>query len=338
MNATPPPQPLEMIKLNGGGAHVMIWLYFATLAVLAVWSLDEVRSALPTIVALALFAGVTVVLTVDTAEVQSLPATFVTVAVWPVVAVLVSWQLEFGGGFSQWYLGAGTATLFYLSLRGRPIWAWVGFILLSIVIVIWGATTEIGIGTAALLVGKQFPILVAGTLFAIGLQRTAASIQQLTTETSARAAIEAADVAANVERNHRLAELDTFATPLLTLLVSGTELTESDRREFAVAEAELRDGLRARSLSVPPVIEAAREARRRGVDVVLLDDSEPGGVEPADLDSVVAELSAALARTTEGRVVARLLPPGREGVATLLVDSSAGSHPAVIEAGHRTGP
>lgn len=338
MNATTPPRPLEMIKLNGGGAHVMIWLYFATLAVLAVWSLDEVRSTLPTIVALALFAGVTVVLTVDTAEVQSLPATLVTVAVWPVVALLVSWQLEFGGGFSQWYLGAGTATLFYLSLRGRPIWAWVGFVLLSVVIVIWGATTEIGIGTAALLVGKQFPILVAGTLFAIGLQRTAASIQQLTTETSARAAIEAADVAANVERNHRLAELDAFATPLLTLLVSGTELTESDRREFAVAEAELRDGLRARSLSVPPVVEAAREARRRGVDVVLLDDSEPGGVEPADLDAVVAELSAALARTTEGRVVARLLPPGREGVATLLVDSSAGSHTEVIEAGHGTRP
>lgn len=338
MNATPPPRPLEMIKLNGAGAHIMIWLYFATLAVLAVWSLDEVRAPLPTLVALALFAGVTVVLTVDTAEVQSLPATFVTVAVWPVVAVLVSWQLEFGGGFSQWYLGAGTATLFYLSLRGRPYWAWAGFILLSIVILIWGATTEIGIGTAAMLVGKQFPILVVGTLFAIGLSRTAASIQQLTTETSARAAIEAADVAANVERNHRLAELDAFATPLLTLLVSGTELTESDRREFAVAEAELRDGLRARSLSVPPVVEAAREARRRGVDVVLLDDSEPGGVEPADLEAVVEELSAALARTTEGRVVARLLPPGREGVATLLVDSRAGSHTKVLEAGHGSRP
>ena len=80
----------------------------------------------------------------------------------PIVAALVSWQLKSGGGFSQWYLGAGTAVLFYISLRGRPVWAWIGFVLLSAVIVVWGATTAVGAGTALLLAAKQFPILVVG--------------------------------------------------------------------------------------------------------------------------------------------------------------------------------
>ncbi|HOT34612.1 MAG TPA: hypothetical protein PLW15_09225, partial [Rhodoglobus sp.] len=320
MSATAETRQLEMIKLNGRGAHVMMWLYFATLTVLAIWSLNEVRTAWPTLVAIALFAAVCVVLTLDPQEKVSLRTTLVAIAVWPIVAALVSWQLESGGGFSQWYLGAGTAALFYISLRGRPVWAWIGFVLLSAVIVVWGATTAVGAGTALLLAAKQFPILVVGTLFAIGLERTAASIQQLTAETSARAAIEAADVAATAERNNRLAELDAFATPLLILLVSGAELTEEDRREFAVAEAELRDGLRARSISVPPIIEAARQARRRGVDVVLLDDSDPAVVRPEDLELVITRISAALTDAQDGRLVARLLPPGREGVATLLVD------------------
>lgn len=331
MSATEARQ-LEMIKLNGRGAHVMMWLYFATLTVLAIWSLNEVRTAWPTVAAIGLFAAVCVVLTLDPQEKVSLRTTLVVIAVWPIVAALVSWQLESGGGFSQWYLGAGTAALFYISLRGRPVWAWIGFVLLSAVIVIWGATTAVGAGTALLLTAKQFPILVVGTLFAIGLERTAASIQQLTAETSARAAIEAADVAATAERNTRLAELDAFATPLLTLLVSGAELTEEDRREFAVAEAELRDGLRARSLSVPPIIEAARQARRRGVDVVLLDDSDPAAVRPEDLELVITRISAALSEAHDGRVVARLLPPGREGVATLLVDGSTGSRNEVVGA------
>ena len=48
MSATAETRQLEMIKLNGRGAHVMMWLYFATLTVLAIWSLNEVRTAWPT--------------------------------------------------------------------------------------------------------------------------------------------------------------------------------------------------------------------------------------------------------------------------------------------------
>jgi hypothetical protein len=312
----------------------MGWLYFATIATLALWSLNEVRTPWPTVLGLGLFAIVCAVVTLDTNRALSRAATLLTVAVWPAVTALISWQLLMAGSFGHWFLGAGTASFFFISLRGRIAWAWVGFAAIAAITIVWGLTTEFGVGTAVLLVGKQFPILVVGTLFAIGLRRTTASVQQLTAETSARAASEAAEAAATAERDRRLAELDAFATPLLTLLVSGKELTADDRREFAVAEAELRDGLRARSLSVPSVVDAARQARRRGVDVLLLDDSDPGAVHPDDLNAVITQVSEAIADSTDGRVVARLLPPGRDAIATLVVDGTTQPRTVAIEPTH----
>ncbi len=326
------PGTAPMISLTGRGPATMVWLYFATMAVLALWSLNEVRSAVPTIGGLLIFAGICAVLTTDRATQLSMRSTLITIGGTSIIAALVSWQILEPGGFGQWYIGSGTACLFYVSLRGRIAWAWVGFVLLSLTVLLWGLTTANMIGDVVFLLGKQFPILVVGTLFAIGLRRTSESIQQLTAETSARAATEAGDVAATAERNRRLAELDAFATPLLSLLVSGAALSSDDRREFAIAEAELRDDLRGRTLSMPTLVGAARRARRRGVDVVLLDDSDPAALDPRDLDAVLTRVTDALDDALDGRVVARLLPPGREGVATLLAESSAGAANFVIEA------
>jgi len=67
--------------------------------------------------------------------------------------------------------------------------------------------------------------------------------------------------------------LEEFATPLLERLATGVTPTAAERTEYALAEAQLRDGLRAGVLMVPEVVAAARAARERGVEVVLLDDS-----------------------------------------------------------------
>lgn len=329
MTTTTP--PLSMVHLAGTGSRVMIWSYFATMVVLAFWSIEDVANPAPTFVALIFFAGMCIAVDRDPGTVLDVETTVFVVALWPVIAVLVSWQLELAGGYAQWFLGAGTVSYFFLSLRGRLWVAWLGFGALCAVTIVWGLTTHFGVATALLLVGKQVPILIVGTLFAIGLQRTSRSIARVSAEESARAIAEATTRATIAQRDRALATLDAFATPLLNRIVEGAPLTPADRLEFAVAEAELRDGVRARGLSGPRVVEAARQARRRGVEVVLLDDSEPASVDPVDLDAVVERLSAALALAKDGRIVARLLPPGRADVATLLVESSAGSRHEVVE-------
>lgn len=311
----------QLVPLTGTWPRIFLWIYVVSMVLLALSSLDGVRTTWPTFVGLAVFIVVAVVLSLDTAEPLSLWCAWLVVLVWPVVALLISWQLLEGGGHAQWFYGAGTVTLFYVSLRGRPWFAWVGFALLSAVVVVWGATTATGLAGGFALVGKQLPIMLVAALFAIGVRRAVSNIDRLTVEASVRASAEAADLATTAERNERLVGLDAVATPLLTKLVDGSALTTEDRLEFSLAEAELRDGLRARSLNVPSVIAAARAARRRGVDVVLLDDSDPERLDPTDLAAIVASVTRALDETAHGRVVARLLPAGREDVATILIDA-----------------
>ena len=314
---------LDQVALTGRGTHILLWAYVATSGALAVWSIGEVRSPWPTLLGLLVLVGVGVLLTLDSSQ-PLRRSTAVTVAIaWTAVSVLVSWQLEVAGGHSQWYFGAATVTMFFVGLRGRQGIAWLGFLAQAVVIVLWGATSEFGVVTALLLVGKQLPILIVGTLFTVGLRRTTSTIARLTAKTSTRAIVEAAELASTAERNARLQELDALATPLLARLVDGTPLTDADRLEFAVAEAELRDGLRARSLTVPAVVAAARAARQRGVEVVLLDDRYPEIPDAATLDTITSDLVTALDAASAGRVVARLLPPGRDEAATILSDTGA---------------
>jgi hypothetical protein len=112
-------------------------------------------------------------------------------------------------------------------------------------------------------------------------------------------------------------------TPLLEKLVDGSEIQPQSRIDFAIAAAELRDGLRARSLSTPRVLEAARDARRLGIEVTLLDDSDPSTLSPGDLERAESATVAALRAARDGQVTARLLPPGRDNIATVVTDGTA---------------
>lgn len=321
MSAVSPSRQLSMKQLTGPGARLFILLYYCTMAILAIWTIGDVASPWPTLAGLVLFAAACAAIAFDTGARLSLRVTLFVASIGVVNALLISWQLVHGG-HSQWYFGAGTVMLFLVSLRGRIVLAWVGFVAMAAVIAVWGATTETGLVEAIALIGKQAPIVLVGTMFAIGLRRTGETIERLMDETSSRATAEAVAAATAQERAQRLATLDQVATPLLTKLVDGSTIGPQDRQDFAIAEAELRDGLRARSLSIPAVQEAVRDARRRGLAVVLLDDSAPGSVHPHDLERVAEAVVDALRATEDGRVTARLLPPGRSNVATIVVDGS----------------
>lgn len=310
---------LEMIELTGWGARALIWSYWATMAGLMFWTIDEVREPVPSYVAIVILAAVALALSLDTADQLSMGVTLFVIAAGVTNCLLVSWQL-LQIGYAQWFLGAATIGLFFLCLRGRILWAWIGYVLICAVTVSWGLTSEIGLAASLLALGRQLPVVLIGTLFATGLRRTGDDIERLTTESTRRAADEAATVATAREREERLVALGELATPMLERLASGAPITDVDRLEYALAEAELRDGLRAPSLVLPDVSAAARSARRRGVEVVLLDDSDPGALSAGDLARAATRISALINATTDGRVTARLLPSGRDSIATIVVD------------------
>ena len=311
-----------MVALTSRGARQLVWAYFVTMLVLAVWTIDRVYSPYPTAIAVLAFACICIILTLCNAD--RLPADWT----WLVIALsvgstgLVLWQLKPEPGYASWVIGAAGTALFFVGLRGRLRLSWLGFALLTIVIVVWGVTVGPGVEAALLDSARQAAVLIVGTLFATGLRRTGDEVERLTDEATDRAISESQQLAIDQERRERLLALGEFVTPLLARLASGADISPKERLEFALAEAELRDGLRARALQVPVIAAAAREARRRGVEVVLLDDSESSTIAPRDATNTAARIAELLDAANDGRVTARLLPAGRGAIATVVVDGA----------------
>ncbi|MGN6325917.1 hypothetical protein [Pseudolysinimonas sp.] len=168
-----------------------------------------------------------------------------------------------------WQLGAVNFILFVLELRGRILAAWV----------ITTAVLAISVGWSLLRTGApwlgvnlsygQAVSLVAGTIFAIGLQRAARLIFAQQDAERARAAEEAALKAGDEHRAAELADVRSLAGPLLQRIAAGED---ADPTEALALEAALRDRIRGRALAVEPLLSALERARARGVDALLLDD------------------------------------------------------------------
>jgi len=69
------------------------------------------------------------------------------------------------------------------------------------------------------------------------------------------------------------------------------------------------------------VVAAARSARARGADVVLLDDSLGDELAAEDRRRIIEAVVNVVGRAGSGsEVVARVLPPGRRHLASILID------------------
>jgi hypothetical protein len=66
------------------------------------------------------------------------------------------------------------------------------------------------------------------------------------------------------------------------------------------------------------LIEAAMAARARGVDVVFLDDAAERHLSEECLDEIADWMRVQLEGVTHGRFTGRILPSGREGLASVV--------------------
>ncbi|MBH0098201.1 hypothetical protein I6E68_03495 [Salinibacterium sp. NSLL150] len=310
---------LELPQITGRGAHTLIWIYFVTMSALALLSLDDVRSPVPVYISIGLFATIWLVLTRDTQ-----PRVGVGVSVYVIVASVAASALSsdnaITGGFSQWYVGAGAIAMFYLSLRRRDLLAWIGFAAIGATVILWGFTTDDRLLEAIVLVARQAPFVLVGSLFSLGMRRTSQRLDGIHGAETARAAAEAAALARTAERSRRLVALDSAVGAQLQRIADGVELTTAERDELLIAEARLRDSLRARQLDLPEIVAAVQRTRRRGISVVLLDDRYPHPLPPGTLPLITEAAVRILDSASIGAVTIRLLPAGRPLLATLVAD------------------
>ena len=240
--------------------------------------------------------------------------------------VLVVFQIDFAGwpGYTSWCIGAGTTLCCGLIARERPRQAWAGLVLILTVIGIWTLSTGRNPVNIFALGSGQFSTLLIWHLTArisIGITaRTAASEAagaEITAQRRAHRESEALMRQAMTTVRQRV-------EPLLTAIAEGAPITAGMRTRARMLEAELRDERRAPFFTGTRVIESARAARTRGIDVILLDDrGTSGGLTDDAQKVVIGQAARALDDARQGQVVIRLLPPRqRPRLLSIVTDSS----------------
>lgn len=245
------------------------------------------------------------------------------------VLVLFSIPADGWPMYEAWSLGAGANLCCAALMRERPLTAWAGILALFVTTLAWVVHGHQPLALSfTMLIGHVLTVSMwwlaaawsakVSTSIAIELDRHAEALSR----SHVQDAVER-------EMDSRLTTVAKRARPVLERLAAPGEPSEALRMEARLLEAELRDEIRGASFTGTPVVRAAREARARGIDVVLLDDTGArglvgpgsGGVTEERWEQVVDTACDALRHADTGRVTIRLLPPGRAAVATIATDS-----------------
>lgn len=310
----------RLLFLDSVPGRLLVLLFVGANAVFVVATADQLARVWPALLAMALVSCTAVLLVRARPDPFPWPDTLMVLGAVVSSTLLMTLALPVAEnpGRAVWHLGANTWLLFFLSLRNRAWMAWLGMAALSAITAVWGAATGLGAAVGLTMLQSHMGILLVGTLFAMILRSTSVRINVFN-ERSVRSAVDAAatDTARQVRRA-RVAELAEVAVPLLQKIAQGAPLSANDRMDFAIAEAQLRDSVRARSLAVPAVEIAASAARRRGIGVTLLDDRGQGIDDGETLDRIVTAVVDVLDATQSGHVTVRLQPAGREAAVTIV--------------------
>lgn len=307
----------RLLGATGPGAWALAALYGVTFLTIAFWVGGEYTRTPLGLTALALMMAAAVVLVLP--QLSPLPplaaAGVVFASVFAVAAGL--WQLEPDAwrGWVTWYFGASSFLAFTLALRGRFWWGVADQLALAAVAIHWMAVTTGEPLRGLDLVYSQLILFVAGAFFALWLRRTADRIAAFQETRLRREAAEGSRSAVDEERARELLVIRESAGAALAHIATG-RVTDGDRREHLLLEAELRDRIRGRSLAVAPLSDAARNARRRGASVALLDDLR-ADAPPADaLREAIDWAAERVASSGAVDVTVRLTRAGGEPILT----------------------
>lgn len=221
-------------------------------------------------------------------------------------------------GSGLWTVDLGSYVFALLVVRGHTrVGGGAGALAVAIILG-WSWLQGIGPSETLLIVGRPLTSLVVGFVWLHVLQRIAER-SRILDDDSARAKFEAQVIEqATAQSQREIAEIERRTAPLFERIAGLPTLSQADRDEARVLEAELRDWLRSPDLAAPAVSLAAALARGRGVEVVLL--GAPESSERA-VNSPVFHRIAELINTVEsGRVTVRRAADDRKRI-TLLIDT-----------------
>lgn len=275
----------------------------------------------PTIVALVLYAVITVVVLLpwNAGVPQWVAALTFSCAV--AITLLVTSQLDVNeyNGYATWHTNAEGTLMTILMVRGRKIYAVAGTLLLVIYSLVWCGL----VGSAQIGVTGAVAWVVLAYITTSALQRASDDADKLVQAEREAVRWEAAQHAHRSERRARLATASRVAGPMLRdVVLAEGRLTDAERAQARLLEARLRDDIRGRALVDDRVRDAAEAARRRGIVVQLLDEGTIDDLEDKQRKRVLTRIAEAIESADTERLIVRTAPE-RSDVAVTIVGLSA---------------
>jgi len=299
--------------------------------ILGLANLHRVDSTAQTVAAMAICIAVIVIVSVSDAQrpLGIVAAWTATVGVLA-IEVLVKSGLPVGShpGYAAWHCGAIQMLLVTVAIRGRKGIAWFGIGVFAVVDFLASLEHQLTLNEALAMVVTPLLWMGMATALSFILRRCARQITAFTEQEQSSARTLATQNARDLAENEWMRDLSRTARPMLERIAEG-RIGPAEQELCVLLEAELRDQIRGRSLATPPVLQAARAARARGVRVDILDDRATDL--PEDLMSkATAQLLRALNRAEDGAVKCRALPEGADVAITILAFSEDAKEEALF--------
>ncbi|MBB3327411.1 ATP-binding protein [Microlunatus antarcticus] len=232
----------------------------------------------------------------------------------------------------HWHTFPADLVMVVLVVRGRPGWA-VGALLAVEAGITWTCITS-GLGWGGLLRAGSGQVLVVAVVILVTRVLRAISRRQVVLRSQEDAALDASarQHVALVQRALWMADLRAQSRSVLERLSEGTgPVPVGLRQEALLVEATLRESLVARNVMSDELAVLTEDARRRGVDVRLVDSRSTAL--PPRLGTVLLDVvRRSLATSSVARLVVRLAPEDGELAASVLTEDSVGTRLVRIDA------
>lgn len=214
--------------------------------------------------------------------------------------VNVSLDASARGTQATWYV-SGVATLMAIvAVRQHKVIAWLGSGILFLHVISFGGVDYLFQSGLAGALG----LVVAAHALSVGLEKSASEQESYLEIAKVTEAETAVDTAIRNERSRRLTKTLQGTMPMLEKISIG-QLTDSERIEARLLEAELRDEIRGRQIINDEVRRAVKKARGRGMKVVLLDEGGLDSSTQTERDQLRKRIARELDQIQSGRVTIR---------------------------------
>jgi hypothetical protein len=212
--------------------------------------------------------------------------------------------VAFPDGYDAWFLGAIAFDLLGLTIVGRFGAAWLSMLAVIAACLLWALLDGRPLSVGAGMIVRHVATLAVGTALAVSLRRSNAASEAFRAVQRRRRTEEDVARARAGARRSAVEQVLEQAGPMLRAIADGRRMTDEDRRQMLVIEGALRDQIRTPRLSGTRLRGVVDTARRRGVNVLLLDEAERAPA--AARRQAVDWLTGQLERTADGRFVGRL--------------------------------